>query len=386
MKTPKEYTDNLKNGIITTEMLRDALFSVNKRAKNYRDAERKCRVEYYGRYSDSNRYKKEQFYKKKEKFLSLLEPVCIHREFAGFDKIRIYDYEDDYSELYVDACLQGTLVWENCYYDYDFDKEVNFFDYQVDEPKYRYYLYYVCGNSTFHSPINISKEKDLKAYDLSVVDIEELETNGREYTDLISMQFVDKLLNLIASGSAEYRKTLDDRPPLYLYTASTFEETCEDNFNIQCVYDAIEEWKSSLIIIFLNSVEKDTLRQYDESEYYHFIHFRQKEKKKKNCMARPDVKITGIDTSFNFLLSRNVVKYVMGELENMPIEERNCDALFNILTQDGSPVKSRIEKTVIDASIVTALSQRIEKKANKLYKADRTRPIEFSDGEVRYAE
>ena len=31
MKTPKEYQDNLKNKIITEEMLADCLYSVNKR-------------------------------------------------------------------------------------------------------------------------------------------------------------------------------------------------------------------------------------------------------------------------------------------------------------------------------------------------------------------
>ena len=39
MKTPKEYTQNLKNGIITAEMLSDCIFSCNKRAKNWRDKE-----------------------------------------------------------------------------------------------------------------------------------------------------------------------------------------------------------------------------------------------------------------------------------------------------------------------------------------------------------
>lgn len=40
MKTPKEYRDNLLNHIITKQMLVDCLYSVNKRAKNYRDKER----------------------------------------------------------------------------------------------------------------------------------------------------------------------------------------------------------------------------------------------------------------------------------------------------------------------------------------------------------
>ena len=35
MRTPKEYTDNLKKKTITESMLLDCLYSVNKRAKNY---------------------------------------------------------------------------------------------------------------------------------------------------------------------------------------------------------------------------------------------------------------------------------------------------------------------------------------------------------------
>ena len=50
MRTPKDFSENIKNGIITTEMLNECLYSVNKRAKNYRDAKREC----YGRYRDSN--------------------------------------------------------------------------------------------------------------------------------------------------------------------------------------------------------------------------------------------------------------------------------------------------------------------------------------------
>lgn len=51
MRTPKEYTDNINCGIITKRMLSDCLFSVNKRAKNFRDKERE-----YHNYYRSNRY------------------------------------------------------------------------------------------------------------------------------------------------------------------------------------------------------------------------------------------------------------------------------------------------------------------------------------------
>lgn len=62
MRTPKDFSENIKNGIITTEMLNECLYSVNKRAKNYRDAKREC----YGKYRDSNEYKEQNFYRKKE--------------------------------------------------------------------------------------------------------------------------------------------------------------------------------------------------------------------------------------------------------------------------------------------------------------------------------
>lgn len=39
MKTPTEYSKNIKNHIITDRMLVDCLYSVNKKAKNWRDKE-----------------------------------------------------------------------------------------------------------------------------------------------------------------------------------------------------------------------------------------------------------------------------------------------------------------------------------------------------------
>ena len=85
MKTPTNFSDNLKNNIITTSMLEAVLLSVNKRAKNYRDKEREYRRS-YGIYSWRNTEtaatKKEEMYKKKESLLSVMEPLCIHKEFA----------------------------------------------------------------------------------------------------------------------------------------------------------------------------------------------------------------------------------------------------------------------------------------------------------------
>lgn len=119
MRTPKEYTDNLKKKTITESMLLDCLYSVNKRAKNYRDKERGYRQYYrgnryaYDKYGNVDRCQvmKEEYYSQKEKLLSVLEPTCIHKEFIGYKRIRIYDYEPEYRKNL------KNFVWENCFFD-----------------------------------------------------------------------------------------------------------------------------------------------------------------------------------------------------------------------------------------------------------------------------
>ena len=116
MRTPAMYTKNLKNHVITTQMLLDCLFSVNKRAKNYRDQERKYRHMRYDYYDneEKNRSKKEEYYRKKDLMLSIIEPVCIHREvFERSWRERIYDYDDEYWQYYE----QGGFVHTGGYWD-----------------------------------------------------------------------------------------------------------------------------------------------------------------------------------------------------------------------------------------------------------------------------
>ena len=47
MDTPEIFYESLSKGIITYEMLDLALFSLNKRAKNYRDQKRKAKKSLY---------------------------------------------------------------------------------------------------------------------------------------------------------------------------------------------------------------------------------------------------------------------------------------------------------------------------------------------------
>lgn len=207
MRTPKEYNENIKKNVITKDMLLDCLWSVNKRAKNYRDKEREYReycknARYYNRYfhdkyhnEEKSRYKKEEYYEKKGIILSVIEPICIHKERYGYKRERIYDYSEKY-DLYE---RRNAFVWENCYYDEDYERTVWFGDIEKkDEPLYHYYLFYdIGGGHTFHTPI---QENDLVNYNLPIIDIQKLETEGHDISDLLSCQFVDKVIKLIQSG------------------------------------------------------------------------------------------------------------------------------------------------------------------------------------------
>ena len=195
MKTPKSWSDNIKNGIITDEMLDAALFSVNKRAKNYRDMKRTQ----YGVYRDISESKQNEMYAKKEKLLSLLKPVCIHRE-KIYNRIRVYDYQSHYNDLLFSKAKENKIVWMNSYLDYNNYTEVSFFDYLSNDCKYNYYLFYELGQRSYHVPIlKIPPNNNLK-----VIEIGCLSTHGEDISDLCSVQFVDKLISLINSHNFIY--------------------------------------------------------------------------------------------------------------------------------------------------------------------------------------
>jgi hypothetical protein len=198
MKTPKEFQVNLKQGIITKEMLGACLYSVNKRAKNCRDKEReyRSRYRYNDKYDTAGKYmeKKNEYYSQKDMMLTLLEPDCIHAE--PYEKrVRYYDYEEEF-ETYADKDLENC----GCYWDRDLKTEVYFVDAYFTE--YRYYLFYDFKDFSFHTPIN---EEDLEKYkELEVKKIGYLVTKGHDVDELISIQFVKKLLLLIENNKFTY--------------------------------------------------------------------------------------------------------------------------------------------------------------------------------------
>ena len=201
MKTPKRYNDLIKNKKITNQIIAECIYSVNKRAKNYRDKMEDYKQAGFYKYKENSienaKEQKEKFYSMKEDLLLNFRPKLIHKQYAGEKKQRVYSYQKNYEKLYNEK--RNDIVWENSYYDYDRNKEVDFFDYSLGEKKYLYFLYYEIGEYSFHTPI--TEERVEKNTQLEIKEIDEnFQTHGADIVDLLSTQFVQKVIDLLDSG------------------------------------------------------------------------------------------------------------------------------------------------------------------------------------------
>ena len=86
-------------------------------------------------------------------------------------------------------------MWSNSYFDYEYDREVYFIDIPDEENSFLYFLYYEYPKHSFHNPIN--KEELEKYNKLEIIDIEDFETFGKDVNDLLSLQFCDKVYDVI---------------------------------------------------------------------------------------------------------------------------------------------------------------------------------------------
>jgi hypothetical protein len=201
MRTPKRYTDLIKNKKITNQIIAECIYSVNKRAKNYRDKIKDYKQGGFYKYKEDNienaKEQKEKYYSMKEDLLLNFSPKLIHKKYDGEKIQRVYSYQKNYEKLYNEK--RNDIVWENSYYDYDRNKEVDFFDYSLGEKKYLYFLYYEIGEYSFHTPI--TEEKVEKNTQLEIKEIDEnFQTHGADIVDLLSTQFVQKVIDLLNSG------------------------------------------------------------------------------------------------------------------------------------------------------------------------------------------
>lgn len=242
MQTPKEWSENLKNSIITEEMLGAAAYSVNKRAKNCRDQKREYRHR-YDKYHTAERYeaKEQEYYRQKEQLLSVVQPICIHCEHQGYEKIRHYDYEQGFYENLARCLCAGAICWSNSYVnggrrgwynewdDCWGESRTYFFDeLDTEHEQLRYYLYYALEDHTYHHPIDEKDvEKYQKQYGIEIHHIGFLDTSGHDIADLCSPAFVKKLIALIQTRQYTYIDNPDRQTPMHddAYTAGTISES-----------------------------------------------------------------------------------------------------------------------------------------------------------------
>ena len=176
-KTPKLYSDLLKKKQLTTEMIAECIYSVNKRAKNYRDKVREYRKSSYHPDLQDNIdnaiAKKVEYYGMKEELLQPFVPIVIHKQFVKNTK-RIYSYDEDYQKILVEK--EGDITWKGNYFDHERCTKIYFFDYQTENNLY--FLYYEISGFSFHKPIS---EVEAKNSGLSIVEIDEnFKTYGRK--------------------------------------------------------------------------------------------------------------------------------------------------------------------------------------------------------------
>lgn len=195
MKPSKEYLKNLKHHTITEQMLSDCLFSVNNRALNSRDNEYKYTHYISDTYGNANKYRKKklEYYSMKKVLLSILEPSHIQK-CEVLQRKRTYDYEEGYEEI----LESGNYVNNSGFYDPDRKEHVEFVVQMI--PQTVYYLVYQVGNCSFRLPIQQSDV--IRRPDLDVKDAGRIPPVYGDITaDMLSVQFVEKVLKLVKSGN-----------------------------------------------------------------------------------------------------------------------------------------------------------------------------------------
>lgn len=175
-----------------------ALYSVNKRAKNWRDKKLNLRDVRHCAGSEwiEAEKKENEMYERKLELLKYLAPSAIHKESAGYELLRVYDSDTVFESPVNSRRLQ--VVSHGNEFDWEEKKEVNYADcLDVTKPTFRFYLLYRTQGRSFHQPVT---EDEAKKYKVPVEKIPELKTEGNPENMMVHIQFVDDLIKLLKSG------------------------------------------------------------------------------------------------------------------------------------------------------------------------------------------
>ena len=178
---------------ISDEMLSNALYSVNKRAKNYRDMKRR------GDGAQEAEQKEREMYDRKEILLSLLDPVYIHSE-PEYETEQVVDDDPEFYDKLLRSILDDEIIWWSSFYRNQ--KKHYFFLKKKELLGYQYYLFYPFKDYSYHLPIS---EEELDDYpDLPVREILNLATNGEKEELLMPLEKVDEIIGWIQAGDYEF--------------------------------------------------------------------------------------------------------------------------------------------------------------------------------------
>lgn len=356
MKTPKKFQENLKEKIITEEMLDAALYSMNKRAKNWRNKKREYKRYNFDKYHNYEKAEENEqvMYEKKERLLSIIEPECVHKEHVGFERIRVYSYQLNFDDLYVEHILRNDIVWENCYYNYETDEEVYFFDHlDYENPIINYYLYYTLKDHTFHSPIS---EADAKAAGYKIEAIGHLLTDGDDIQDLVSVQFVDKVIELIDSKDYSYRTSGEKNTTKFApYDPKASEFLFPDESYLDSIWEYVSDMAKKLLMEIHEKESEDSLDYIltdDEKKELEDV-IRKTISTRKNCPVRVFTKAPRVSLPKEILEPLTVEEY-----ERM---EEHFEKLKNRKGVNNYPVRDSI-LAILKETRVAEVKEIIERK------------------------
>jgi hypothetical protein len=164
MKTNKEWTKNLKNKIITEDVIDMVLFSLNKRAKNCRE-------------------KKKENYQKSQ---------------------NVYG---KWKEIYHNACKKYKEKEMEYYEEKSYVLKTLFKPIEKHKIHGQIYLFYKISEKahSYHMPVFTEEEQNLCA-GLVEKELENFETDGKDILELASVPFCRKVIKLIEEGNFEFRR------------------------------------------------------------------------------------------------------------------------------------------------------------------------------------
>lgn len=199
MKTPKKYSDLVNKNKITEEILGEVIYSINKRAKNWRDQKRRYKNYLFDQYDsyDNAAYNEKKYYKMKSDMLEKLKPIKIHKDlrFRNCQR-KVSEYDPEYNNLDDDDVFRKEIDIDRATGEKIMFKLIR---YKIDNSLY--FLYYEIGGYTFHQPIEKSELENFK--DLEIDVLEDFETFGKDTTELLSTQFCKKVYEKFMDNSLE---------------------------------------------------------------------------------------------------------------------------------------------------------------------------------------